>query len=379
MIWLLHKDNVFLNLPKVVYYFLSKTAMNKKVLISILISGAVCLAPSCNKNEDVKPESPELEQPGTEDPGTDEPETPENPSVAKELFVYACGADGKQGVYWCNGEAVVLKSPLSESSKWTRGKAMTVVGDDVYVAGYEGKTVVVWKNGEPEALTDGTEDAKANGIAVVGSDIYVVGAYNGSGVYWKNGEQTELARTGEVRSIVIDGDDVYMAGNDGGVATFWKNGEAVALSDDYWSESDVYELCLIDGNVFAVGYHDTEAVTWAVAGTDATETALTDDMNWAQCRGVAVDASGKIYVAGNDGTDPVVWVDGGTTKLAKCNSFGTASDIACVGGKVFVGGISDNDAVVWVDGEAMVLASATSGPSVYGICVVEKEVPATTE
>ena len=94
---------------------------------------------------------------------------------------------------------------------------------------------------------------------------------------------------------------------------------------------------------------------------------------------MAVDASGKIYVAGNDGTDPVVWVDGGTTKLAKCNSFGTASDIACVGGKVFVGGISDNDAVVWVDGEATVLASATSGPSVYGICVVEKEVPATTE
>ena len=40
----------------------------------------------------------------------------------------------------------------------------------------------------------------------------------------------------------------------------------------------------------------------------------------------------------------------------------------------YIGGINDNQAVVWVDGEATVLAEAKTGPSIFAICIAEREV-----
>lgn len=241
--------------------------------------------------------------------------TIELPLMQRETAIYATGSDGTQGVYWRNGVPTVLKSPISETAKWTRGKSITVVDGDVYVAGYETRTAIVWKNGEPTALTDNTVDVSVHDMAVVGDDIYVVGAYNYAPTYWLNGEKVELGRSGEIRSIVVDGTDIYMAGNDNGLATYWKNGEAVALTDDPWSAADVSELLLADGSIYAAGYYDSEAAMWK----DGQMTLLTNDWNYAQCRCCCM-AGGNFYAAGNDGYNPAYWVNGEPTVLAEATT-----------------------------------------------------------
>lgn len=330
--------------------------MNKKFWMALLAAGALLTTPACS--DDKTPEENE----------------PNEPETQTEIVVYATGSDGTQGVYWCNGEAVTLKSPISETPKWTRGKSIAVVGDDVYVAGYENKTAIVWKNGEPTALTDNTTELSVNDMAISGEDIYVVGCYNAAAVYWKNGQMVELSSFGEIRSIFIVGEDVYMAGNDNGVATYWKNGTPVTLCKDQWSTSEVYGICQVGTELVAAGYYDMEAAVWNI-NTEVNQTVLTEDWNYAQCRGVAFDeVANTVYTVGNDGYNPVCWVGTQMTQLAVCESFGTATDVCCHDGKCYIGGINDKQAVVWVDGEATVLAEAKTGPSLFGICIAEREV-----
>ena len=293
--------------------------------------------------------------------------TIELPLLQRETAIYATGSDGTQGVYWRNGVATVLKSPISETAKWTRGKAITVVDGDVYVAGYETRTVILWINGEPTALTDNTVDVSVHDMAIVGNDIYIVGAYNSDPVYWLNGEMKTLGSMGEIRSVEVDGTDVYMSGSDNGMAVYWKNGERVALSTDPWTYADAYGISVADGNIFAAGYYDSEAATWL----NGTMTQLTNDWNYAQCRCCMISGT-DYYAAGNDGYNPVYWINGTMTTLETCNSFGTVIGIEQVGDTIYMNGICDNQAVIWVNGEKQVLAEATTGPSAYGLYVVEE-------
>lgn len=325
----------------------------------MMIACAVCLTPACGNDDDENSDSDQ------------------NPDPVTEVVVYATGADGTQGVYWRNGEATTLKSPISETPKWTRGKSIAVVDDVVYVAGYENKTAILWKDGEPTALTDNTVELSVNDLAVVGEDTYIVGAYGGAGVYWKNNTMIELTSYGEIRSIYVDGTDIYMSGNDNGIATYWKNGTPVALSKDQWSASEGYGITVVDGTVIVSGYYDAEAAVWTCNGSEVTEQLLTEDWNYAQCRGVAYDVENKVaYSVGNDGYNPVYWVNGQMTTLATCSSFGTATDICFHDQTCYIGGIEDYKAVIWVDGQAEVLAEAKTGPSIYALCVVEEEVAA---
>ena len=78
------------------------------------------------------------------------------------------------------------------------------------------------------------------------------------------------------------------------------------------------------------------------------------------------------YAAGNDGYNPVYWINGTMTTLETCNSFGTVIGIEQVGDTIYMNGICDNQAVIWVNGEKQVLAEATTGPSAYGLYVVEE-------
>lgn len=326
--------------------------MNKRFWMALMAVSVLFGAPACSDDDE-----------------TTEPE----PEVDPVLAVYATGADGTQGVYWRNGESVTLKSPISETAKWTRGKSIQVVDGTVYVAGYENKTAILWVNGEPTALTDNSTEVSVNDLAVVGQDVYVVGAHGGAGVYWKNGVKTEVCSFGEVRSIVVDGTDIYMAGNDNGQATFWKNGKAFALCEDKWSASDAYGICVSEFGVIAAGYYDAEAAMWLYDEEGAWETVLTEDWNYAQCRGVVCDAKNEMICSvGNDGYNPVYWEGEQMVKLAECASFGTATDVCYYGGHLYIGGIQDNQAVVWIDGEAQVLADAKTGPSIFGIYVTEE-------
>lgn len=328
--------------------------MNRRFWTALMAAGAVCAATSCSdKEKDIEIPIPEPE--------------------VKELVLYATGSDGTQGVYWCNDTAATLASPISETAKWTRGKAIEVVGDDIYVAGYENKSAILWKNGIPTTLTDNTKEVSVNDLAISGNDIYVAGAYNGAAVIWKNGVKEELSSYGEVRAIVIDGTDFYAAGYDNGVATVWKNGKAIALTSDNWNESSANGICIYNGKAYAAGYHDSEAAMWEISGETVTETMLTDDYNYAQCRCIALDAAtGTIYCAGNDGQNPAYWVNGQKTVLASCSNFGNVLGAVCVDGKVFMCGSNDNKAVVWINGVETVMADSKSSPSVYAICVVEK-------
>lgn len=328
--------------------------MNRRFWTAVMAAGAICAVTSCDdKEKDIEIPSPAPEPP--------------------ELVLYATGSDGTSGVYWCNDKAVTLASPISETAKWTRGKAIEVVGDDVYVAGYENKSAILWKNGVPTTLTDNTTEVSVNDLLISGNDIYVAGADHGAGVIWKNGIKEILASYGEIRALKIDGADFYAAGYDNGVATVWKNGKAVALTDDNWNESSANGICIYNGKIYAAGYHDTYAAMWEVSGDTVTETALTDDFSYAQCRSIALDtATGTVYCAGNDGQNPCYWVSGQKTVLASCSNFGTVLDAVCINGAIYMGGSDDNKAVVWIDGVETVFADSKSTPSVYAICVVEK-------
>lgn len=296
-------------------------------------------------------------------------ETIELPLVKREIVVYATGADGTQGVYWRNGVATVLKSPISETAKWTRGKSITVVDGDVYVAGYETRTAIVWKNGEPTALTDNTVDLSVNDMAIIGNDIYVVGAYDYEPVYWKNGEMTKLGGQGEIRSICVDGADIYMAGNSDGMAAYWKNGQLVQLSKDPWTVAEVYELFVANGSIYAAGYYDSEAAVWL----NGTMTQLTNDWNYAQCRCCYVSGT-NYYAAGNDGYNPVLWTNGTMSRLATCSDFGTVMGATMYDDTLYLCGCSDDQAVIWANGVPTVLAEAKTGPSAYALYVTQEVV-----
>lgn len=147
-----------------------------------MAAGAICAVTSCDdKEKEIEIPTPEPEQ--------------------KELVLYATGSNDTQGVYWCNDKAVTLASPISENAKWTRGKAIEVVGDDVYVAGYENKSAILWKNGVPTTLTDNTTEVSVNDMLISGNDIYVAGSDNGAAVIWKNGVKEVLTPYGEIRDI----------------------------------------------------------------------------------------------------------------------------------------------------------------------------------
>lgn len=146
-----------------------------------------------------------------------------------------------QPCYWVNGELFELDNQAGSSFCSVEDVFVTADGD-IYLAGYVRAEsgfdkAMYWSGSIAIELTDGSKDAKADGICVVGNDVYVCG-YEDSQTF------------GGSR-----------------VAKYWLNGQEVVLGSGV-EDSDAYDIGVLNGNVIVVGSdadtfsEETEAVTW---------------------------------------------------------------------------------------------------------------------
>lgn len=174
--------------------------------------------------------------------------------------VYIAGAEEK-AAYWKNGQLNLLDGDEATS--------IFVVENDVYVAGFDySGSAKYWINGFSISLTNGTMDARANGIAVVGKDVYVVGYEDRLAKYWKNGVAFTLtSKDGEATGIALQGNDVYIVGYENSntqffsIVKYWKNGVEVVLTDE--SQSCIARAITVNNkDVFVAGSDFYNAKYW---------------------------------------------------------------------------------------------------------------------
>jgi hypothetical protein len=162
-------------------------------------------------------------------------------------------------VYWKNGTIMALEDSLKNS--YSEGKAIQVVGSDVYVVGYSqntnGTNGVCWKNGilyHPEGNL-----SNISGITVVGNNVYVSGqsslGFPPMAQYWENGVAFELRNSGPLyylsessNGISVKDNKVYSAGKGYNLVTtsavlnyaiYWINDQPVILNNatGNWEEA----------------------------------------------------------------------------------------------------------------------------------------------
>lgn len=246
---------------------------------------------------------------------------------------------------------------------------------DVYVAGYAGNRAVnvamYWKNGLPQALTDGTRNAKALSVYVADGDVYVAGGQsNVSGVdvatYWKNGVEVALTdgtADAMAESIVVSGSDVYVAGyqslpsQGGDVITYWKNGIAIPLTGPSYGEA---RSITISGNdVYVVGWTEDSIEyapnTWMIGPVaklwkNGVLTPLSDLTTTTAVAESVVVSGSDVYVAGyaapathTAGSEPWTaqyWKNGTVIPLTNGVDGAKAFGIAVVGDSVYTAGFT---------------------------------------
>ncbi len=163
--------------------------------------------------------------------------------------------------------------------------AVCISGMDVYAVGSidnfiqtstrsprTGNSVAVyWKNGTMKALDDSVNNSNSYGkaIQVIGSDVYVAGLSQIAGgtycpLYWKNGIRNQLeanlyGNLSDISAITVVGNDVYVSGTlatSPPVAQYWKNGVAYVLNNNdplyYLSESS-NGISVKDNKVYSAG------------------------------------------------------------------------------------------------------------------------------
>ncbi len=134
-------------------------------------------------------------------------------------------------VVWKNGDMTVLGTSYGE------GRAVCVVGDDVYVAGYEyvdgNSTAVLWINGVANFLPGG-DYSEARCVCVDGDDVYV----GGSWIEMRNSGWEYNNAVGAWHSAVV-----------------WKNGVPMKLCENGFPGGDAFVSCVgvHDGRLYAAG------------------------------------------------------------------------------------------------------------------------------
>jgi hypothetical protein len=236
-------------------------------------------------------------------------------TAALALALAACGgepgnANSDSGVISC---FPTLDDGMSPSDF---GEA--VFDADVCFVGEGG---ALWSNGE----IVGTGLDTAVSVFVSGGDVYVAGRKAGQSVVWKNGSTEAIA--GAISSIFVSGGDVYVAGgrynqsDQTQAAVLWVNGKPTHLAE---SGFDPY------------GPSTTAALSVAVS-------------------------DGVVYVAGKDGGDAVLWVDGEPRRLGR----GAANSVCVSGGDVYVAGKLEGKPTLWKNGSARTLGYSQSGQYEY--------------
>ncbi len=298
--------------------------------------------------------------------------------------LHIVGREDYIATYWHAGNVYRLgKSQVSSDAN-----SLFISGNDVYIVGYEmsltGKyTAMLWKNNLPNSLTDGNEDAMANGVAVVNSDVYVVGQRklpnndNWIATLWKNGEPISLSdpttTNANAYDIAVVGTDVYVIGESRILSdlsskhVYWKNGELSYLSNNEVgsgnqsitsSGNQVYMMWCGAYNSFG----DSRVYYKDLVGSAKLLTDSPDDT-----RGEDIKVNGTdIYIAGwisnaQKNLQAAYWKNGNQTLVGPENASSFGMAIALSGNNIFVAGyvsVADkrSRAVYWKNGDITYLS-----------------------
>jgi hypothetical protein len=198
--------------------------------------------------------------------------------VGKDLYVA-----GNGGVYWKNGDMVVLPGERAKAT------GMVIKGNDVYICGYYDAltpafhtTACYWKNGVLYGTTDNVYESHPTAIAVddngnvymsgytIGTITPQAGGYHRP-VFWKNNVLTKLPMdkiSATANGIAVDGGNIYVSGtsDEGEISAgvfrnpkgvLWKNGTPENLGISLSGGS----LAIIDGDVYVAGSRPIDPLT----------------------------------------------------------------------------------------------------------------------
>ena len=326
-----------------------------------------------------------------------------NSGVAQTVSVpsvYASGRAGNNAVYWKDGEKVQLSNYSFANSIYVSAN------NDVYVAGYKydpnykiKDVAVCWKNGVEQALTDGTNEAKAKSVFVSDSDVYVLGHERvGTSAtyihkYWKNDTAVVLNiedKNGSfsASSIFVSGNDVYVGGaisygSDSVKAVYLKNDELVELavwkftgSINITTMPRVVSIFVSGNDVYACGADGTSLVYW--------KNGTAKKISGADVNSIFVSGS-DVYVAGSAPygvlyTQAAYWKNGTMVGFGTGtpNKYSSANSIYVLGNDIYVSGVQSSDFVYWKNGQVVVLGGTQTGNGGCYLFVKSDNSPAPT-
>jgi hypothetical protein len=248
--------------------------------------------------------------------------------------VYICGAINAGGFtdwyprYWKDGEEHIV-------GDGSRGHAydIWVNEDHVYIVGnvYDGGLTMpcYWVDGEVQELNNyACGDCSAEDVFVTDAgDVYAAGhiridnqfSTTQKAMYWHNGvgfDLTDGSDDARANGVFVDNGNIYVCGYEadgsGGrkKAKYWLNGEPVVLGNDDDEDSEATGIVVKNGNVYVSGYEEielpgtTSTVTYAVVWINGEREVLEDTRS--EAHDIFVDGN-DVYVVG--GYAPFVEID----------------------------------------------------------------------
>jgi hypothetical protein len=317
--------------------------------------------------------------------------------------VYICGYEindvgNNVAKYWKDGVEVVLSNGTTDAV----GRAIWVSGDDVYVAGSRKisdagslSLPVYWKNGAELGLSSNAAPfSTATDIFVEGGNAYIVGfERNADGVevaklYGPGGTVDLSDGTIDARAegVFAENGNVHVVGyqnisefNSTAVATYWLNGVATPLSNN-GNESMAFDVEVKNGDVY-------------ICGTVTNDLDNTKNMLWKNGNefyssgGAPISVAYGMFIDGND-----VYM-AGTVEGSSCRSGywkndnfvslcplyasdqvpGVAWNVAVDGSDIYVTGSGSDQVgtgvkgVYWKNGDVFTLGSTPFQEGLYDI------------
>ena len=304
-------------------------------------------------------------------------------------FTNIATAQTNMTVHMKDGSKTLFNVDEIEEITFDEPKALTpaIYTSGIYTA--KGKqTACYWKNSllQTLELPDDANNSFARGIQVVDGKVYISGMINKNGTpcYWIDGKRTDLtvpegttytdaySMTVANGSTYIGGYTYAMSGDKAFkyLACYWKDGviNYVTLPTNFTFNSDIRNIEVVNGKVYAAGNVDTKPYLW----TDGQPTALALPEGVTKGNAFNITVFGSdIYVSGQyKGTDKVdyacYWKNGElvTLEAAPDMAIGGANDIAVNGTDVYAVGYSTTkdmtaqyDACIWKNGKYESLSS----------------------
>ena len=225
----------------------------------------------------------------------------------------AVGQPGNTLTIWTSGQAQAYPGASPSLIGNPTGIAATQAGTgtDVYVAGSttdtsvanSPNTAVYWKNGTPMPLTDGSQDAMANGLTIFNGQVLVVGQIGASPtqatLWMADGTSAVLPAQWQLAAIAngvaVGNAGIFVGGTDTmgtmTVAKVWQ-GDGASFNGTNLSDGSnnaaVLGLAVSGATVHAAGYEQRNGISVAKIWNGRLATALSDGTSAAAATSVAV-------------------------------------------------------------------------------------------